>query len=228
MFIHGFDCFKRSHNLNYKIEDMDIFRLKGKLNSIKLLMLLLFGLSCLTLSSQSSTLKYRILHKGKVMGSLETTRVKTNDSVRYNSYVDIEYHLLATIRIQHQNSTVYLNDILWHSKVLSEVGKKGKNISEVKKTKEGYVYTKNSDKPISINQSISFSVERLFFDEPIGLSKVFSEEKGEFHKIETSGTHQYTKTAPNGHKSVYHYKNGILVKTEIDAGIIEFEMVLSD
>ncbi len=228
MFIHGFDCFKRSPNLNYKIVDMDTIRLKNTQFLIKLVVLSLFCCSSFNLNSQSSTLKYNILHKGKAMGSLETTRVIINDSVTYNSYVDIEYHLLATIRIQHKNSTVYFNDVLWHAKVLSEVGKKGKNISEVKKTKDGYIYTKNSDKPKSINQSISFSVERLFFEEPVGLSKVFSEEKGEFHKLETSGKHQYTKTAPNGHKSVYFYQNGTLVKTEIDAGIIEFEMILSN
>jgi len=129
MFIHGFDCFKRSPILSYEFTDMDIIGLKNTGHFIRLVILFLFCLSRPTLNSQSSSLKYRIVHKGKAMGSLETTRVITNDSVRLNSYVDIEYHLLATIRIQHKNSTVYFNDVLWHSMVLSEVGKKGKNIS---------------------------------------------------------------------------------------------------
>ena len=66
---------------------------------------------------------------------------------------------------------------------------------------------------------------QLLFEEPIGIKKVYAEEHGEFHSIKKIGQHSYLKTAPNGHKSTYYYKNGILQKSDIDSGVIKFSIV---
>ena len=38
----------------------------------------------------------------------------------------------------------------------------------------------------------------------------------------------YLKTAPNGNKSTYLYKDGVLQKSDVDAGIIKFSIVIKE
>lgn len=176
--------------------------------------------------SQAKALDYDILHNGKKLGSIKIQKEAVGDSIIYKSNVYIEYHMLATIKIRHNNISKFTKDQLVYSKVISQIGRKGKDISTTVHKGGYYDFFLDGEKESEIKENIGFNVDMLFFNEPVNISKVYSDEKGNFHTLKRTGNNQYTKTAPNGHQSVYHYKNGAMVKSEIDAGVISFEMVL--
>ena len=68
----------------------------------------------------------------------------------------------------------------------------------------------------------------MFFEEPIGVSKVYAEEHGVFHDIKSTKAHSYVKTAANGLENTYVYKDGMLQQSDVDAGVIAFSIVRKD
>ena len=96
------------------------------------------------------------------------------------------------------------------------------------KTDKGYNYSSEGELEKTISQAISQSVVQLLFEEPIGITKIYAEEHGLCHSINKTGDHIYVKTASNGHKNTYHYKNGILQKSDLDAGVIAFSIIKKD
>ncbi len=69
---------------------------------------------------------------------------------------------------------------------------------------------------------------QLIFEEPTGITKVYAEEYGVFHTLKKIRNHTYLKTAPNGNKNTYFYKDDVLQKSDVDAGIIKFSIIRKD
>ena len=92
------------------------------------------------------------------------------------------------------------------------------------KTNSSYNFIKDDDNAVKVNGPINYSTVQLLFEEPKGISKVYGEEQGNFHKLEKTGEHTYLKTTPEGHKNTYYYKDSNLQKAEVHAGVISFTM----
>ena len=89
----------------------------------------------------------------------------------------------------------------------------------------GFVYS--DDEVIkTIESPIRNSILQLVFEEPVGVDRIYAEEHGDFHSIKKVGEHAYIKTAPNGRESSYYYENGTLQKSDVNAGIIKFSIII--
>ncbi len=179
-----------------------------------------------TTNAQNETLSFDVIHSGKPLGTLDAKRVIDGDKTTYSSHTDIEYHMMMTIKIIYDYNVTYENDELSIATVHITVH--GHEKTDVKTEKEGskYSYYSDNEKEKDIDGAIKFSIEKLFFEEPIGITKVYAEEHGEYHVLKKIAEHTYLKTAPSGHKNTYYYKDGVLQKSEVDAGVIEFSIVL--
>lgn len=175
--------------------------------------------------AQNKTLSFNVIHSGKPLGTLDAKRVIDGDKTTYSSHTDIEYHMMMTINIIYDYNVVYENDALNNATVHITVRGHEKTNVKTEKDGSGYAYYSDGDKEKSINGTIKFSIEKLFFEEPIGITKVYAEEHGEYHTLKKIAEHTYLKTAPSGHKNTYYYKDGVLQKSDVDAGVIEFSIV---
>lgn len=187
--------------------------------------LALIFLICTSLYAQDKSLYFDVIHKSEVLGSLEATKTVENEKIIYKSHTQVEYHLLATINIDYNYEVTYTNNQLEKATVLIKVKDHVK--TNVQTVQEGNAYHFYSDQEIikTIKESIPYSIERLLFEEPIGISKIYAEEHGEFHTLELIDKHTYLKTTPSGNKNTYQYVDGNLYKSEIDAGIIKFSII---
>ena len=64
----------------------------------------------------------------------------------------------------------------------------------------------------------------LYFEEPKGVDKTFSEQTGNFNVLRKINEGVYLKTNDKGRENTYHYVNGKLSFIEVDGGIIGFEI----
>lgn len=79
-----------------------------------------------------------------------------------------------------------------------------------------YERNRNDKKSFLENTDISFCVADLYFKEPKGLSKIYSNMWAEMIDIKSLGSGVYQVTAPDKKKSLYTYKNSKLVTIELD------------
>jgi len=63
---------------------------------------------------------------------------------------------------------------------------------------------------------IGYSTARLYFEEPIGISEVYSEAFLEFALLEDEGNHTYKLTLPGNKINHYHYQDGKLMQIEVN------------
>lgn len=182
----------------------------------------------MTMNAQSETLYFDVLHKGKNIGSLKTEKSTDGNNVRYVSSTIIEFHMFTTIEIIFNYDVSYQNNTLNKSAVKIKVHGHLKTDVMTEKAGNQYIYYSEGEKEKSLSGEIVHSIEKMFYEEPIGVSKVYAEEHGVFHDLKEVKEHVYLKTTPEGHKSTYYYKNGKLQKSDIDAGIISFSIVLNE
>ncbi len=190
--------------------------------------ILIFFFACSISSSlfaQRTTLNFDVIHNDSSLGTLVAYKTVEGKEVTYESHTEIAYHLLATINITYDYKVVFKDNILESSYV--HVVVKGHDKTKAKTVKYGdkYSFYLDGEFQKGISGLINYSIEKLLFEEPIGVSKVYAESFGEYHKLQKVGTGKYVKTATNGHKNLYIYKNGELQRSDVDAGVIEFSIV---
>lgn len=81
---------------------------------------------------------------------------------------------------------------------------------EMKKVNGVYEIDNNGEKLIERN-SIPFSVTMLFFEEPVGIDKIWVERLSEYTTVEKVDEHKY-KMKVDGKYNFYTYENGKLVE----------------
>lgn len=186
---------------------------------LSLIFLCLFG------QAQTEDNKFNVIHQGKLLGTLDAAKTINGNSINYQSNTNIEYHLMIAITILYKYNVTYIDHVLNEAKAHIVVRGKDKTKVRTVKKNNNYEFYSNEEVIKTLKSPIKHSIIQLVFEEPIGVSKVYAEEHGEFHTIKKIADHTYLKTAPNGHKSKYFYKNGVLQKSDIDAGIIKFSIV---
>lgn len=182
----------------------------------------------MSMNAQNETLYFDVVHNEKAIGSLKTEKIIKGNSINYLSNTSLEFHVFTKIAIEYNYGVTYVNDHLDKATVKITVHGHVKTDVMTKRDGSKYGYYSENEKERDISKEITYSAEKLLFEEPVGVLKVYAEEHGVFHDLKKVKEHVYLKTTPEGHKSTYYYKNGKLQKSEIDAGIISFSIVLKN
>ncbi|WP_417888013.1 DUF6134 family protein [Zunongwangia sp.] len=195
---------------------------------IKTVLTLFIFCYTLTVFSQQKQLVFDVIHRDKKIGEFVASRVKNNKIITYTSKTAIEARLLAKINVNYNFEVLYEDDLM--QKAYTEVIVNGKRRTDSKtiKRKNSYLFFDCGDHESTINYPISFSSILLIFEEPISVSKIYSEENGNFQKITRVKSHCYTKENKKGRVNTYFYRNGLLQKAFIDSGLIDFELQIQE
>ena len=178
------------------------------------------------LVGQTETKHFKIIHEGKSLGTLDATKTIDGDIVIYESHTQLKYHLVIEIDIVYNYYVSFNAGELREAKANITVKGNPKTNTKTIITNSGYNFYSDNELQRNIPESsIKHSIVQMLFEEPIGLSKIYSEEHGNFHTLKKIADNTYVKTTDSGHKSTYHYQNGELQRTDTDAGIIKFSIV---
>ena len=192
------------------------------MKNIILFIALVFSFS---VQAQTQNYDFDIVHDGKPLGTLTASKQTDSTKTTYSSHTDIAYHLMITITVVYDFNVEFIGTDLQEATCHEVVrGNEKEQVKTVKNANKYDFYTEGELEK-SINSPIKNTVVQLLFEEPIGITKIYSEEQGEFQNLKKVGDHSYLKTASNGHKNTYYYENGVLQKSDIDAGVIAFSMV---
>jgi len=168
---------------------------------------------------------FDILYKGRTAGTLTAKKAIKEGKIIYTSYTNLEVHLLTNIKMEYSYNVVYNNGVLENASVKILVNGHLRTDVNTVLNDEGYTYYSRGEEAKIIIEKIQYSIEKLSFEEPVGITKIYAEEHGTFHDLKKIAIHTYLKTAPNGHKNTYYYKDDKLQKSDIDTGVITFSIV---
>ncbi len=176
----------------------------------------------------TDTRRFDVLHKGEIVGELKSSKYSNGLETTYTNATSIRTKIVAEVQVKFTIQSIYKGKLLESSKVDIVVNGKPYASTSTKRIANGYQFFKEGKLKSSIKGDIVYSSARMMFDEPRGFLNAYSEEKGEFHPIETAVANTYEKLNSRGRKTIYRYQDKALEQVEMDLGLTEIEMVAKE
>lgn len=187
---------------------------------MKSLLLPLFFLSFLSLSAQKHVFDIELF--GKKIGETIVERIdKGNGEVQFKLKSNSEVNILFSRKTSVMDFDVHYKD----GKLFSAYCKSVKDgVTEVTTTAwDGTKYLiKKGEEVFHLSQAIDLTAIQLYFIEPKGKAKIFSERIGQFCSFIKSTEGVYECKMANGVINIYRYKGGALYELEMSKGASVF------
>ena len=177
---------------------------------LSLSMFLVFSVGVLN----AQTRKYEVVLSGDKIGDLTVTRTVKGAFTTYKLESKSEAKVLFTTKKNYVLMDVtYKDGKLLSSYCKNEVNDEVDNYASINWDGSKYTVTNEKGKT-TYPTAVTYSVISLYYDEPKGITNLFTERIGAAYPLKDLGSGRYEYKIPNGDKNVYVYKNGELVETE--------------
>lgn len=187
---------------------------------MKKLLLPVFFLSVLSLSAQKHI--YNIELFGKKIGQTIVERIdKGNGEIQFKLQSNSEVNILFT----HKTSDMHTEASYKDGKLISSYCKNVKDgVTEIVSVAwNGTKYIiKKGEEVLQLTPLLDFSSIQLYFNEPNGRAKIFSERVGQLCDFIKTAEGVYECKMNNGVLNIYRYKNGVLYELEMSKGASVF------
>ncbi|WP_054851872.1 DUF6134 family protein [Olleya sp. ITB9] len=184
----------------------------------------LFGFTVFT-TPKKNTINFNVVRNNKIIGNLKATKTTTNNSINYQSATTIEAKIIKNIIVKYNYDVTFKSNNLETADVKIIVNNNPHTSTKTKKTDGNYKVLIDGKNEETIDAVINFSTIQLYFNEPINISKCYSEQTGQFNSIIAMGNHVYKKINEKGKAGIFHYTDGLLTKASIDGGLIKFDLI---
>lgn len=159
---------------------------------------------------------------GKKIGTTVVERIdKGNGEIEYKLNSSSEVNILFSKKTSMMNFDVIYKD----GKLFSSYVKNVKDdVTEiVTMLWDGTKYViKKGEEALQYSPQLDFSTIHLYFVEPKGKTKIFSERLSKFCNFDNMGNGAYRCKLDNGVENIYRYKNGVLYELEMSKGASVF------
>lgn len=179
-------------------------------------------------SKPADAIRFNILHNGDSVGEFTALKVIDGKQTTYYNNMDIKVKVLATIRMNFDVKSTYINQELEYSKVDITLNGRPYVTTTTKRVGNQYQFCKDGKLKATFDGPIKYSAAMMIFGEPTGFASAYSEEYGGFHAIKKSSPNIYEKENSRGRKSIYYYQNQALKSMNVDVGLTNVEMVTKD
>ena len=179
-------------------------------------------LSIVSLQAQTTKIVFDTYYKNKSIGIVTALKVHTDS----NTVVDLHTKtdskvLMLEVHVESEINIIYTSNTLRKGVAYRHSNRGSEDIQSttVKTTESFYSIEREHKKQILTVNSIDFCVTDLYFNEPVGRTKVFSNMYRQFINITNEGAGKYKTILPDGKKATYTYVGGKLSTIEVDMPI---------
>ena len=170
------------------------------------------------------TVHFQIIRKHKIVGQFSAQKSKVGALTVYQSNCALTANPLR-VRISYEIKVVLKNGVLEETDLKVTINGRLRTHSQTKKNGEMYTFFRNGKAKEKIHDVITHTTIMLYFNEPLGIRKTHSEERGSFCKILSAGPDTYHKINAKGNKNTYRYNNKLLRHLLIETTMVNFEMM---
>jgi Tol biopolymer transport system component len=190
-----------------------------------LLLLLIIPLGSWCPITDLQYLRYDIFVSNNKIGEVLASKNSKGGLITYSVQTNLSFRLLEKYDVNYQLSSSYKNNYLTESALKNIVN--GKLEDDVHIKWDGQQYTGQANKKtVSFKEKIKYSIAKLYFHEPIGIERVFSEKFTDFQKIKTQNPNEYTLFLEDGSKTHYKYLNGICTEVNSNKSFFKIQIKL--
>ena len=169
--------------------------------------------------AQKQEVFFDVIYKDEKVGVLHAEETKTESkSFKLLTIETKTSFLFIPIHMESEVTTTQKNGILIEGSAYRNASRKSSDVTATV-TKIGYkLYQRerNGVKDKIRNQHISYCVVDLYFQEPLGVTKVFSNMYAQMLELKRMDDGQYQLITPDNNNSSYSYRNGRLISIEAD------------
>ncbi len=187
---------------------------------MKSLLLPVFFLYALVLPAQKHVFEIELF--GKKIGQTIVERIDKGDGeVQFKLQSKSDVNILFT----HKTSDTHTDVIYKDGKMISSYCKNVKDgvIEIVSVAWNGTKYIiKKGEEVLQLSQQLDFSSIQLYYHEPVGKVKIFSERIGQICSFVKTAEGEYECKLANGITNIYRYKKGVLYELEMSKGASVF------
>ena len=183
----------------------------------------------LAFSIEAQTLRheYDIIKQKEVIGSLTATKKHLSEgfSITIDSRTSISILIDFNVNVYQFNK--YHDGKLIDALFIQSLNGRKKVHNTVQWGLNGYSIEKDGRK-ISLNNDINYSVASMYFEEPVSIQKVFSENQLTVLSLHKVSNHCYEMQLPDGKTNYYSYRDGMLVHARLSTRFTTVELILKE
>ncbi len=187
--------------------------------------LTVLAICLLTAKSKSQSLHYDAFRKSKKVGNMDIlVRTEENREI-FVVKSNMEFRFLISLKVKFHNEEEFVDGILVKGNVKNEMIGFKESEAHIEKNDEGYDLTINGSGAPLAESEISYTVCKIYTQEPEDGQKLFSQYYGKYFVFEKIEDHKYRYSSPEG-DNYYTYEYGICteVKVERDFATIYFKL----
>ncbi|MRS59733.1 hypothetical protein GJJ30_00400 [Larkinella terrae] len=171
--------------------------------------------TCVPAFCQTVTQKYNIEVAGFRMGTMTVAQITSPNSVVYDQVSDVEFWFFGKVKIYYKTVSRFdpTNRQLLQSNI-DAVSNHGNYQSAIVWQKDHYdinVRQYKYERKATEWQPIEFTAMRLYYEEPVGRTRVFAEYFGNYATIERTKKGSY-RVRIDDREDEYFYEKGKLIK----------------
>ena len=161
------------------------------------------------------TLEYDIIRHGSSIGRISLHRQALGDSVNYSLESEARVRLLLQFRIVTHLKATFVADRLVAYRSLQKLNNKIRKDGAGSWSSHGFLQTEKGLSRFTPNDPVTFSVTKMYFEEPAGVFLVYSELTHDPVTLSQIGEHVYRLTFESGDVSDFEYSAGRCVRVRV-------------
>lgn len=169
--------------------------------------------------AQKTEVLFNVFLKDENIGQIKAIETNTGSTIIRDIQSATDARIFAfSIHVESDTKITKGNEIMTEGIAYRHANRGPEDVHATTKrvSNRKYECTRNDKKTFLENTEITFCVADLYFKEPKGMSKIYSNMWAKMVAVKNLGNGIYQVTAPDNKKSLYTYKNSKLTTIELD------------
>jgi hypothetical protein len=171
----------------------------------------LLGISTVS-GAQNKNLSYNIKRNGDVVGAIQVAQVVSGNRTTLKLESEVKTKFIFTFTARANEETIYDNGVMTWSSIYRKMNGNVKADKKTKANGNSYVVYKGSKTETLNNYPIRYNMLSVYVLEPVGISRVYSDNFQQYVDIQQLAEHHYKIKFPDGNWNEYFYANGVCAK----------------
>ncbi len=178
-------------------------------NAIRVL-IILFTFLTITFAkafSQTSVVQFEIYKDSRQIGVITSHKKTVDNKTNITTDTKVKVNLLFTVHFNERRSVMYNQNVLESAKLTRDISSMMEKTMTTTRSNNKYLISSkqgNND----IRGDIKICVSDLYFEEPRGITKVYSEYWQQYIAVNKLSDHVYATSYPDGSSTIFNYSAG--------------------
>jgi hypothetical protein len=180
------------------------------------------------LTAQEIILNYDLVYKGDVVGSLKHYQKRNVDNTFIKMVSTARLRFILNLHVYSEEESLFKGGRLLYSNIHRKVNGKTKGNKQTRLAGEYYETFSEGKTGLVHYKKIDFSLNMLYFQEPVGIGSVYSDNFQQFIAVKKVKDHTYHVEFPDGNYNYYSYTDGTCSKVEVYSTLYNFQLRLKN